>query len=52
MQVTVVVPWEDSCLAVIYLNDFIGDLPYDGAIMGNEANGPSVIAEGICENLP
>ena len=52
IQVAVVVARKDSGLAVIDLNDFVSDLPYEGAVVGYEADGATIVAKGVGENLP
>ena len=52
VQVTVVVPGEGVWLAVLYLNDLVGDLSYEGSVVGYEADGAAIVAEGVGEYLP
>ncbi len=46
IQVAVVVAWEEHRLAAIDLNDFVGDLPYESAVVGYEADGAAIVGEG------
>ena len=37
---------------IAHLNDLVGNLAYDGTIMGYQANSTLVITKSICEDLP